>query len=249
METKRLAGLEPAAVFHYFEEICAIPHGSRNTKKISDYLVDFATKSMAYGAFRTRQTTILWKRHLRAWRIPPPVILQGHMDMVCEKDMDCPLDMEKEGLDVTHDDKFVFAKGTTLGGDDGIAVAYALALLADDTIPHPPLEVIITVDEEIGMLGADVIDLSQLKGRTMINLDSEDEGIFTVSLRRRRYATISPGPASGRRSGGPSSVRGSQRGRPAGRPFRRGDPQEPRQRQQGHGRIHGSHSEASCRCA
>ena len=141
METKRLAGLEPAAVFHYFEDA--------------------------------------------------PVILQGHMDMVCEKDMDCPLDMEKEGLDVTHDDKFVFAKGTTLGGDDGIAVAYALALLADDTIPHPPLEVIITVDEEIGMLGADVIDLSELKGRTMINLDSEDEGIFTVSCAGGATATIS----------------------------------------------------------
>ena len=99
--------------------------------------------------------------------------------------------MEKEGLDVTHDDKFVFAKGTTLGGDDGIAVAYALALLADDTIPHPPLEVIITVDEEIGMLGADVIDLSELKGRTMINLDSEDEGIFTVSCAGGATATIS----------------------------------------------------------
>ena len=99
--------------------------------------------------------------------------------------------MEKDGLDVTHDDKFVFAKGTTLGGDDGIAVAYALALLADDTIPHPPLEVIITVDEEIGMLGADVIDLSELKGRTMINLDSEDEGIFTVSCAGGATATIS----------------------------------------------------------
>lgn len=132
------------------------------------------------------------------------MILQGHMDMVCEKDMDCPLDMEKEGLDVTHDDKFVFAKGTTLGGDDGIAVAYALALLADDTIPHPPLEVIITVDEEIGMLGADVIDLSELKGRTMINLDSEDEGIFTVSCAGGATATISL-PQSGRRFTAPAS--------------------------------------------
>ena len=181
METKRLAGLEPAAVFHYFEEVCAIPHGSRNTKKISDYLVDFAKEHGLRYIQDGANNVILFGNGTCGMEAHAPVILQGHMDMVCEKDMDCPLDMEKDGLDVTHDDKFVFAKGTTLGGDDGIAVAYALALLADDTIPHPPLEVIITVDEEIGMLGADVIDLSELKGRTMINLDSEDEGIFTVS--------------------------------------------------------------------
>lgn len=166
METKRLAGLEPAAVFHYFEEICAIPHGSRNTKKISDYLVDFAKEHGLRYIQDAANNVILFGNGTCGMENHAPVILQGHMDMVCEKDMDCPLDMEKEGLDVTHDDKFVFAKGTTLGGDDGIAVAYALALLADDTIPHPPLEVIITVDEEIGMLGADVIDLSELKGRT-----------------------------------------------------------------------------------
>ena len=191
METKRLAGLEPAAVFHYFEEVCAIPHGSRNTKKISDYLVDFAKEHGLRYIQDAANNVILFGNGTCGMEDHAPVILQGHMDMVCEKDMDCPLDMEKEGLDVTHDDKFVFAKGTTLGGDDGIAVAYALALLADDTIPHPPLEVIITVDEEIGMLGADVIDLSQLKGRTMINLDSEDEGIFTVSCAGGATATIS----------------------------------------------------------
>lgn len=191
METKRLAGLEPAAVFHYFEEVCAIPHGSRNTKKISDYLVDFAKEHGLRYIQDGANNVILFGNGTCGMEAHAPVILQGHMDMVCEKDMDCPLDMEKDGLDVTHDDKFVFAKGTTLGGDDGIAVAYALALLADDTIPHPPLEVIITVDEEIGMLGADVIDLSELKGRTMINLDSEDEGIFTVSCAGGATATIS----------------------------------------------------------
>ena len=203
METKRLAGLEPAAVFHYFEEICAIPHGSRNTKKISDYLVDFAKEHGLRYIQDAANNVILFGNGTCGMEDHAPVILQGHMDMVCEKDMDCPLDMEKEGLDVTHDDKFVFAKGTTLGGDDGIAVAYALALLADDTIPHPPLEVIITVDEEIGMLGADVIDLSELKGRTMINLDSEDEGIFTVSCAGGATATISL--RSGRRSMAPAS--------------------------------------------
>ena len=110
--------------------------------------------------------------------------------MVCEKDADCPIDMDIQGLDVTHDGRCVYAKGTTLGGDNGIAVAYALALLADKTIPHPPLEVIITVDEETGMYGAAGIDLSMLKGRTLINMDSEDEGIFTVSCAGGARATI-----------------------------------------------------------
>ncbi|MGM9548489.1 MAG: aminoacyl-histidine dipeptidase [Faecousia sp.] len=191
MEMKKLAGLEPAAVFGYFEEICAIPHGSRNTKRISDYLVSFAKDHDLRCVQDESNNVVLFGKGTCGMEDHAPVILQGHMDMVCEKDADCAVDMETEGLDITHDGKFVFAKGTTLGGDDGIAVAYALALLADDTIPHPPLEVIITVDEEIGMLGADAIDLSELKGRTMINLDSEDEGIFTVSCAGGATAAIS----------------------------------------------------------
>ncbi len=181
MSERKLEGLEPQSVFRYFEEICAIPHGSRNTKAISDYLVAFAK---AHGlAYRQDESNnvVIFAPGTCGLEKHEPVILQGHMDMVCEKDANCTLDMAVEGLDVTHDDRFVFAKGTTLGGDDGIAVAYALAILADSTIAHPPLEVIITVDEEIGMLGAAAMDLSDLKGRTMVNLDSEDEGIFTVS--------------------------------------------------------------------
>ena len=181
METKRLAGLEPAAVFHYFEEICAIPHGSRNTKKISDYLVDFAKEHGLRYIQDAANNVILFGNGTCGMEDHAPVILQGHMDMACEKDMDCPLDMEKEGLDVTHDDKFVFAKGTTLGGDDGIAVAIALAVLDSSEIAHPALEVVFTVDEEIGMEGAQGLDFSQLSARRMLNVDSEDEGIFTVS--------------------------------------------------------------------
>ena len=181
METKRLAGLEPAAVFGYFEEICAIPHGSRNTKMISDYLVDFAKKNGLRYIQDADNNVILFGEGSCGLETRPPVILQGHMDMVCEKDADCPIDMATEGLDVTHDGNVVFAKGTTLGADNGIAVAMAMAILADKSIPQPPLEVIITVDEEIGLLGAASVDLSELKGRTMINLDSEGEGIFTVS--------------------------------------------------------------------
>ena len=190
MIAERLAGLEPAAVFAYFEKLCSIPHGSRNTKPISDYLVSFAREQGLRYIQDESNNVILFQEGTCGLEDHPPVVLQGHMDMVCEKDEDCPIDMDREGLDVTHDGECVFARGTTLGGDDGIAVAYALALLADRSIPHPPLEVIITVDEEIGMLGADVIDLSMLQGRTLLNLDSEDEGIFTVSCAGGARATI-----------------------------------------------------------
>ena len=186
----KLAGLEPASVFHYFEELCGIPHGSRNTKAISDYLAAFAREHDLAYIQDPANNIIIFGKGTCGMESCAPVILQGHMDMVCEKDADCKLDMTTDGLDVTHDGKFVFAKGTTLGGDDGIAVAYAMALLADDTIAHPPLEVILTVDEEIGMLGADSIDLSQIRGRSLINIDSEDEGIFTVSCAGGATATI-----------------------------------------------------------
>ena len=191
MSGVKLAGLEPASVFGFFEEICSIPHGSRNTRAISDYLVSFAEKRGLRHVQDDLNNVIISQDGTCGMEDHEPVILQGHMDMVCEKDAACQLDMETEGLDVTHDDRFVFARGTTLGGDDGIAVAYALALLDDTTIPHPPLEVIITVDEEIGMLGAAGIDLSGVRGRTLINIDSEEEGIFTVSCAGGATATIS----------------------------------------------------------
>ena len=191
MEAKRLAGLEPAAVFGYFEEICAIPHGSRNTKMISDYLVGFAKAHNLTYHQDEMNNVILFAPGTCGMEDRPPVILQGHIDMVCEKEASCPIDMAAEGLDVTHDDTCVYAKGTTLGGDDGIATAMAMALLADDTIPHPPLEVVMTTEEEIGLLGATAIDLSQLKGRTLINLDSEAEGVFTVSCAGGCTACIS----------------------------------------------------------
>jgi len=190
MITKKLAGLEPESVFTYFEEICGIPHGSRNTKMISDYLVETA-KKLGVRYFQDElNNVILFGEGTCGMETCEPVILQGHMDMVCEKDADCPIDMAKDGLDITHDDRYVFAKGTTLGADNGIAVAYALALLADKTIPHPPVEVVITVDEEIGMEGAAGIDLSMLKGKKLINMDSEEEGIFTVSCAGGARATI-----------------------------------------------------------
>ena len=191
MRAEKLAGLKPEKVFYYFEKLCAIPHGSGNTKAISDYLVSFAKEQGIAYRQDNLNNVIMFAPASAGYEDHEPVIIQGHMDMVCEKDADCPLDMEKDGLDVTHDGEFVFAKGTTLGGDDGIAVAYALAILADKTIAHPPLEVVITVDEETGMDGAAGIDLSDLKGRKLLNIDSEDEGILTVSCAGGAKSTIS----------------------------------------------------------
>ncbi len=202
MEAIKLAGLKPANVFGYFEEICSMPHGSGNTKIISDYLVNFAKEQGLRYSQDADNNVIIFEDGTCGMEDHAPVIIQGHMDMVCEKDVNCPIDMDKEGLDVTHDGDYVYAKGTTLGGDDGIAVAYALALLADRSIPHPPLEVVITVDEEVGMLGAVSIDLSELKGRTLLNIDSEDEGIFTVSCAGGATATLTL-PVSRRAVHGP----------------------------------------------
>ena len=190
MEAMKLAGLEPASVFAYFEKLCSIPHGSGNTKLISDYLVSFAQEHGLRYIQDELNNVIIFADGTCGYEDHEPVIIQGHMDMVCEKDEDSPIDMQTQGLNVTHDGQFVFAKGTTLGGDDGIAVAYALAILADPTIPHPPLEVVITVDEETGMFGAAGIDLSMLKGRKLLNIDSEDEGIFTVSCAGGGRGTI-----------------------------------------------------------
>lgn len=176
-----LENLEPAGVFSCFESLCAIPHGSGNTKAISDFLVKFA-RDLGYDCIQdSLNNVIIFAPATPGYEDRPAVIIQGHMDMVCEKDADCPIDLEKERLDVTHDGTFVYAKGTTLGGDDGIAVAYAMAILQDKTIPHPALEIVITVDEETGMDGAEGIDLSMLKGKKLLNIDSEDEGILTVS--------------------------------------------------------------------
>lgn len=176
-----LAGIEPTLVFKYFEEICGIPHGSGNTKQISDYCVLFAKEhGLRYIQDRSNNV-IIFKGGSAGYEQCAPVIIQGHMDMVCEKTADCQIDFEKDGLVLRVDDGIISAEGTTLGGDDGIAVAFALAILASDDIPHPPLEIVLTTDEEIGMLGAADLDYTPLKSRMMMNLDSEEEGILLVS--------------------------------------------------------------------
>lgn len=176
-----LANLEPIPVFHYFEEICAIPHGSGNTKQISDYLVAFAQAHSLRYLQDSSNNVIIFKPATAGYEASPTVMLQGHMDMVCEKTPDCDINFETDGLRLKLENGIVSAEGTTLGGDDGIALAYALAILAADDIPHPALEAVFTVDEEIGLLGAAAIDCSPLKSRYMLNLDSEEEGYLLVS--------------------------------------------------------------------
>ena len=175
-----LSNLAPEPVFQYFEDICQIPHGSGNTKEISDYCVRFAEKRGLRYIQDESNNIIIFKPGTAGYENSAPVILQGHLDMVCEKENDCTIDMAREGLQLELQDGIISAKGTTLGGDDGIAVAYALALLDATDIPHPPLEAVFTVDEEIGMLGAAALDCSPLKSRIMLNLDSEDEGFLLV---------------------------------------------------------------------
>lgn len=173
-----LTGLQPSGVFEMFEQLCGIPHGSRNTKAISDFCVRFAQEHGLDYRQDDSNNVILFAPATPGMEQAQPVMLQGHLDMVCEKEADCPLDLQKEGLNLRTDGEWIWAEGTTLGGDDGIAVAYALAILADPTIPHPPLEVVLTTDEEIGMLGAATIDLSEAKARRVLNIDSEEEGVL-----------------------------------------------------------------------
>lgn len=187
-----LSGLEPKKVFEYFEQICQIPHGSGNEEGISNYLAAFA-KEHGFEHYQDKaHNIIIIKKASEGYEDVPPVIIQGHMDMVAVKEPDCDIDLKKDPLRLCVEGDTVYAKGTSLGGDDGIAVAYALAVLSDDSIAHPRLEVVVTTDEEVGMYGANVIDLSMLKGRRLLNIDSEEEGILTVGCAGglRVYSTI-----------------------------------------------------------
>ena len=162
-----LPELESKKVFAYFEELAAIPHGSRNTRQISDYLISFA-KEHGLECYQDEANNVVIIQEASAgYESADPIIMQGHMDMVCEKEKGVEIDFEKDGLELYVDGDFLKAKGTTLGGDDGVAVAYILAIMDSPEIAHPRLEAVITVDEEIGMLGAEVIDLSMLKGHNM----------------------------------------------------------------------------------
>lgn len=169
-----------ARVFHYFEQISKIPHGSGNTAPIADYLVGFAKEHSLDFVRDGKDNVLIRKAAAKGYEDRPTVIIQGHTDMVAEKTADSTRDMLREGIEIYRDGDFLRAKDTTLGGDDGIAVAYALALLEGSDIPHPAIEALFTSDEEIGLLGADAFDKSLLRGRMMINIDTDEEGVFVA---------------------------------------------------------------------
>ena len=175
-----LENLEPQNVFYYFEEICKIPHGSGHTRQISDYLKAFAGEHGLYCRQDELNNIIMIKEASKGYEDHAPVLLQGHMDMVAVKDADCTLDMTKDGLQLEILGDRLSAKGTSLGGDDGIAVAFGLALLAGEEYRHPKIELILTVDEEVGMEGAAGLTVDDLTAKRMINLDQEEEKMFIV---------------------------------------------------------------------
>lgn len=175
-----LENLEPKKVFQFFEEICQIPHGTFDIDRISDYCVEFAKERNLKYIQDEVKNVLIFKPGTQGYEDSEPVILQGHMDMVCEKTPGSDHDFKKDPLKLYVEDGYIKAKDTTLGADDGIALAMAMALLDSDDIPHPPIEAVFTVNEETGMGGAIGVDLSVLKGRKLINIDSATEGILTT---------------------------------------------------------------------
>ncbi len=177
----QLKNLQPERVFYYFEEITKIPHGSGDMDKISSFCVDFAKEHNLKYYCDEANNVVIYKNGTNTLKNSEPIILQGHLDMVCQKTENGTIDFSKDALDVFIDGDFIKAKNTTLGADNGIAVACILAILESDSYTHPPIEALFTTDEEIGMIGATKLDTSVLTGKKMINIDSEEDDTMTVS--------------------------------------------------------------------
>ncbi|MBQ7583672.1 MAG: aminoacyl-histidine dipeptidase [Lachnospiraceae bacterium] len=176
-----LSGIKPEKVFEFFEELCSIPHGSGNTREMSDHLKDFAVSRGLRVNQEPCGNIVIYKDATPGYEKSPSICLQGHMDMVCEKASDSRHNFKKDPLPIAVMDDEVFSRGTTLGADDGIAVAMILAILDSGEYEHPALEAVFTVDEETGMEGAKLLNYSSIKSRRVINLDSEDEGVCYIS--------------------------------------------------------------------
>lgn len=172
--------LAPQEVFRYFKEISDVPRSSSHNEKISAYLVNFAKEHELEYYQDESGNVIIWKDGTPGYENSDMVMIQGHMDIVAEKTEDSTHDFQNDPLELIVDGDTLTANKTTLGADDGAAIAMGLALLDSTDIPHPPLEFIATVDEEIGMLGAYALDGSKIRSRKVINIDSEEEGIITV---------------------------------------------------------------------
>lgn len=168
-------------IFDFFSQIAAIPRCSGHEKAISDYLVKFAKSRNLEVIQDSALNVIIKKPGTKGYENAPGVIIQGHMDMVCDKNKATVHDFEKDPIKLRVEGDMLYAQGTTLGADNGMAIAYALALLSSDDIPHPPLEVLITTEEETGMDGAMAVQPENLKGKYLINIDAEEEGKLFVS--------------------------------------------------------------------
>ena len=176
-----LENLNPKQVFQVFEELTKIPRCSGNEKQASDYLVKWA-KERKFEVFQDKSLNVIIKKPgTTGYEKSPAVIIQGHMDMVCEKSRKSSHDFSKDPIPLKIDGDFLRADGTTLGADNGIGVAYGLAILDSEDIPHPPIELLVTTDEETGMYGAASLKADHLKGKTLLNIDAEEEGVFFVS--------------------------------------------------------------------
>lgn len=178
---KKIENVKFDRIFYHFEQISKIPRGSGNEKAISDYLLDFG-KSLGLECIQDAALNIIIKKPASiGYENAPAVIIQGHMDMVCEKNSDKEHDFEKDPINLVVKGDYIYADRTTLGADDGIAVAYAMTLLEDNTIEHPAIEVLLTTDEEAGMSGAMALQPHYINGKIVLNLDSEEEGKLLVS--------------------------------------------------------------------
>lgn len=176
-----LKSLQPVEVFKYFEKLSQIPRGSGNEKEVSNYLVSFAKEHNLEYVQDAALNVVIKKKATPGYENRPALVLQGHMDMVCEKDTDVEHDCTKDPLKLRIMDDMIYATGTTLGADNGIAVAMGLAILASNEYQHPALELLVTTSEETGMDGAIALDPKNIAGRTLINIDSEEEGTLLVS--------------------------------------------------------------------
>lgn len=191
-ENKVLEGLQPADVFKYFKELSNVPRGSGNERAVSDYLVSFAKEHQLEVIQDAAYNVIIKKPGTKGYENSPSVIIQGHMDMVCEKTADSTHNFLKDPLKLrVVDDEWLYATYTTLGADNGIAVAMGMAVAASEEIPHPPIELLVTTEEETGMGGAMALDPANITGKILINIDSEEEGILTVSCAGGCTAQIS----------------------------------------------------------
>lgn len=168
-------------IFKFFSEISQIPRGSHNNTAISNYLVNFAKERNLEYIQDEFENVVIIKEASPGYEDAPAIILQGHMDMVCEKTPESNHDFLNDGIELIVDGDYLRANNTTLGADNGIALAYTLAFLDDETLKHPRLEAVFTTDEEVGMDGAIGLDVSNLKAKYLINMDSGEEGTLLIS--------------------------------------------------------------------